>query len=245
MLHLESSCGGRSKLLKGESSICTLPTLHAIITSPLCRGVLALSCSSSGDGLVYVTGASQQVVSLDPATGEVKGTFEGSKNAISCLALSPDGTSAFLGGSHLSLWDLASKEKRVKFSGHPTPAFTAAFSPDGSHIISAAESERQVAVWLAKKKKKTQPAVASLTLEDTPVQLDACSAHSSTSGFYAAAVSKKGEVYVWQCSPSTLSDEAESQTLKPLLVAKVKAAGGSKAAADSIMAVKIQSGSKG
>ena len=208
------------------------------------RGVLALSCSSSADGLIYVSGASRQIISLDPTTGEVKSSFEGSKNAISCLALSPDGSSAFLGGSNLSLWDLSSQEKKAKFTGHPTPAFTAVFSPDGTHIISAAESERQVAVWLSKKKKKTQPAVASLTLEDVPIQLDTCSTSDSSEGFHAAAVSISGEVYVWQCTPS--SDE-EGESLKPLLVAKVKAGGskGSKSSSDCIMAVQIQPGSLG
>ena len=210
------------------------------------RGVLALSCSSSaGDGLIYAAGEGQQVISLDPLTGEVKSRFEGSNKAISCLALSPDGSSAFLGGSNLSLWDLSSQEKRAKFTGHPTPAFAAVFSPDGSHIASAAESERQVAVWLAKKKKKAQAAVASLTLEDVPIQLDTCSTSDSSSAFHVAAVSKSGEVYVWQCTPSSSArgdEEGPSQTLTTQLVAKVKAAG---AKGDSIMAVKIQPGSQG
>jgi WD40 repeat protein len=210
------------------------------------RRVLALSCSSSaGDGLIYAAGEVQQVVLLDPLTGEVKSRFEGSNKAISCLALSPDGLSAFLGGSNLSLWDLSSQEKRAKFTGHPTPAFAAVFSPDGSHIASAAESERHVAVWLAKKKKKkAQAAVASLALEDVPIQLDTCSTSDSSSAFHVAAVSKSGEVYVWQCTPSSAGgdEEGPSQSLATHLVAKVKAAG---AKGDSIMAVKIQPGSQG
>lgn len=214
------------------------------------RGVLAVSCSISGDMVIYVAGSSQQVVSLDPLTGEVKSRFEGSNHAISCLALSPDGSSAFLGGSNLSLWDLSSQEKKTKFTGHPTPAFTAVFSPDGSHIVSAAVSERQVAIWLAKKKKKTQPAVASLNLEDVPTQLDSCSTSDSSPVFHVAAVSKSGEVYVWQCTPSSPGGDEEggpSLSLKSLLIAKVKVGGGkgTKAAHDSIMAVKIQPGSQG
>lgn len=217
-------------------------------------GVTAVACSSSDDSLIYATGASKQVVALDAATGEVRSTFEVSKHAVSCLALSPDHASVFLGGSSLALWNLKAEERRAKYTGHPTPAFVATFSPDGHHVVSACAGERHAAVWSidnGKKKKKTQPAAASLSLEDPPVQIDVCSpwGREENGAFHVAAVSQAGDVYLWACSGGGEEKEAEGEKLQVRLLARVRVGGtsGKKKAGggETIMAVKVDPGQTG
>lgn len=83
-----------------------------------------------------------------------------------------------------------------------TPADALAFSPDGQYAMSSSRGERHVALWKAagKVSKKTKPAVALLSLDQPPVQLDAApSAAAAGNHFSVLAVSTSGRVYVWQC----------------------------------------------
>lgn len=88
---------------------------------------------------------------------------------------------------------------------HPfqTEVRAIALAPNTQHAASAASGERHVAVWEvppAKKSKKQHPAVATVSLEDAAVALDAAAAGEGA--FHLAAVSEAGEAYVWACGPS-------------------------------------------
>ncbi|KAG1676919.1 hypothetical protein FOA52_014795 [Chlamydomonas sp. UWO 241] len=205
----------------------------------------SVSAVTYSNGVVYATGA-KSVVALDAATGEVKGSFEASKHAMSCLAISPDCETAFGGGSVLSLWDISSQERKAKFTGHPAPARAAVFSPDGGHAVSAATGERHVAVWCAaapKKAKKAQGAVASLALDDAAVSLDVCS--HGDDGFCVAAVSEAGEAYVWACS-GVGEGAVEQRLLARVRVGTAAPTKGALGGAEEgILAAKLTAGSEG
>lgn len=98
--------------------------------------------------------------------------------------------------------------------------------PSASHAVSASSSERHVAVWsTSKKAKKSQPAAASLSLEDPAVQLDACSASQEQDGFHVAAVSGAGEAYVWSCSQPAMANgtaDGAAPELRACLLARVR-----------------------
>jgi hypothetical protein len=107
-----------------------------------------------------------------------------------------------------------------------------AFAPSGRHALSAAPSERSVAVWNTSGSKKAKKlggvAVAALALEDPAVSLATAAAPgcSEDGAFYAAAVTEAGEALVWLCLP-----EGEAAVVA-VPAARVRV-GGTKAAAGS------------
>mmetsp|Transcript_3545 Transcript_3545/g.5995 ORF Transcript_3545/g.5995 Transcript_3545/m.5995 type:complete len:486 (-) Transcript_3545:1031-2488(-) len=88
-------------------------------------------------------------------------------------------------------------------SGHTVPAHAMAFSPDGSFAVSAAPSERHVAVWAcdqsaASASKKAAGASAVLSMEHPAAQLST-SRTATDAEFFAVCVSQVGEAYLWRC----------------------------------------------
>ncbi|MEW5306170.1 MAG: hypothetical protein WDW38_009035 [Sanguina aurantia] len=173
-------------------------------------GVASVACSPAG--VVYATGSSCQICTLDAETGAVSATFTASKYAVTCIAVSPVSQQLLGGGSSMQLWNVDSEERDAKFSGHPSEVRAIAFSPEGQHATSSAAGERQVAVWdvhsACKRPKRQHPAVATLSVEDPVVHLHTCASSASAaeangssggggSSFHVAAVSEAGEAYVW------------------------------------------------
>jgi len=91
------------------------------------------------------------------------------------------------------------------------PVRSIAFAPTGNHALSAAASERSIAVWNTSGSKRAKKlggvAVASLALDDPAISLCTCGGGGGGGGggddgsFYAAAVTEAGEVFVWLCTP--------------------------------------------
>lgn len=166
-------------------------------------GVTCLAFAGS-NGLLC-SGPDGQVCCLDPSSGAVKRRFRGSKHAVSGAAASPDGSKLLLGGSTLALWDLAAEARIAKFTGHTMPVRSIAFAPTGNHALSAAASERSIAVWNTSGSKRAKKlggvAVASLALDDPAISLCTCGGGGDDGSFYAAAVTEAGEVFVWLCTP--------------------------------------------
>ncbi len=214
------------------------------------------------------------VVALSASTGDVLGKFEASKHPLSCMAIArgesrgrmpqsattrwpmhsmftpADGVTAFGGGSSLALWDLSSKERRAKYTGHASPACSAAFTPDGRYAVSAADGERHVAVWSTlppKKPKKAQPAVASLSLEDPAVSIDACQreGEEEAGDFHVAAVSSSGEAYVWECRERDGAAGLATRLLARVRIGDGPTKGAAAGAEECILAVQLQPGSEG
>ncbi|WIA12087.1 hypothetical protein OEZ85_012163 [Tetradesmus obliquus] len=161
---------------------------------------LAYSASSSSSTLLS-SGRDGQVCSLEPAKGSKRGTFKGSKHAVTAAALSADGSKLILGGSSLSVWDMAAQQRTSKLTGHPLPVQVLAFAPGAGFALSAAEGERLVAVWATPskqggRKKAGAGAAASLAVEQPVVGLSTVAAEGEAPGaFFAAATTEAGEAY--------------------------------------------------
>jgi len=85
-------------------------------------GVTSLAFSSAGGGVLYSSGNDAQICELSTASGTVQAKWKAGKHALGCIAVSPDGTRLLAGSATLSLWDLASRERLAKMSGHMVSA---------------------------------------------------------------------------------------------------------------------------
>jgi WD40 repeat protein len=79
--------------------------------------------------------------------GEIR-RFEGQKNGVSGVALSPDGRYALSGGGDgtVVMWEVATGREVRRFSGHDGGVDGVAFSPDGRQALSASV-DRTVRLW--------------------------------------------------------------------------------------------------
>lgn len=170
-------------------------------------GVDCLAAGPGRRGQLFSSGRQDgQVVSLDVATGKKLGSFRGSKHGLAAAALSQDGARLLLGGSTMSLWDVESQQRAMKFTGHQLVARVVAFAPSGAFALSAGEDERLVAVWATSAarqgKKRSSGTVATLAVEQPAVALTTAAAEAEGEGcFYAAATTQAGEAYVWLLRP--------------------------------------------
>lgn len=123
-----------------------------------------------------------------------------------------------------------------------------AFAPSGRHAVSAAASERSVAVWNTSGSKKAKKlggvAVAALEIDDPAVAVCTCAAAGADAdgSFYAAAVTEAGEAFVWLCAP-----EGEAAVVAALAARVRVRAGGGKAGGggDAILAANLEAASEG
>lgn len=125
------------------------------------------------------------------------------------------------------------------------------FAPSGRHAISAAPSERSVAVWNTTGSKKAKKlggvAVASLPLDDPAASLATCPAPGAgEDAFYAAAVTDAGEAFVWLCTPE--GEAAVVATLAARVragVEKVASGTGGMHSGDAIFAADLEPSDNG
>ena len=92
-------------------------------------------------GTLYLGGAGGQLASVDVATGEVRRTFVGHKQAVSALALSPDGAWLISGDAdgELFLWDAATGDQKVQVDVMDRPVRDVVVLADGSAAITASD----------------------------------------------------------------------------------------------------------
>uniref|UniRef100_A0A383W0U0 Small-subunit processome Utp12 domain-containing protein n=1 Tax=Tetradesmus obliquus TaxID=3088 RepID=A0A383W0U0_TETOB len=207
---------------------------------------LAYSASSSSSSSTLLSsGRDGQVCSLEPAKGSKRGTFKGSKHAVTAAALSADGSKLILGGSSLSVWDMAAQQRTSKLTGHPLPVQVLAFAPGAGFALSAAEGERLVAVWATPskqggRKKAGAGAAASLAVEQPVVGLSTVAAEGEAPGaFFAAATTEAGEAYVWLITPQGDTAVASQQVAHIVLGAK-GSRGSSNASGECILAAALE-----
>ncbi|EIE18810.1 NUC189-domain-containing protein [Coccomyxa subellipsoidea C-169] len=181
---------------------------------------LAFEADAGAAGLLYSVGSNNHVCALDVASGAQVVKFKAGSHPLSCVGAAPDCQSVLVGSSSLALWNVAEQKRVAKFMGHSLPVRAIAFSPSGSHALSASEGERQVALWAlptiaATTSKKSRPSVGLLSLEEPAVQLATSAASSDSaadgaSSFQVAAVSTAGRAYVWSCSTAEEGDRVSS-----------------------------------
>ena len=109
------------------------------------------------------------VVLRDVASGRVVGRLEGHRDAVSCLAFSPDGRTLATGSYDrtVKLWDVASGRERATLTGHTNWVFAVAFAPDGKALASAGH-DKTVRIWDAATGRETATLPGPLGLGPGP-----------------------------------------------------------------------------
>ncbi|KAF6255059.1 quinon protein alcohol dehydrogenase-like superfamily [Scenedesmus sp. NREL 46B-D3] len=208
-------------------------------------GVDCLAYSAGSRSALLSSGRDGQVCSLDAAKGSKLSQFSGSKHAVTAAALSADGSKLILGGSSLSVWDMASQQHVGRLTGHPLPVQVLAFAPRARFALSAAQGERLVAVWptackQGHRKKSAAVAAASLAVEQPVVGLSTVAAKEEGTGcFYAAATTEAGEAYVWLITPQGNTAVASQQVAHIVLGAEGNR-GSANASGECILAAALE-----
>ena len=152
-------------------------------------------------------GASGEARQWAVADGRLLRSFEGHRDAIYALALSPDGKTLATGSydQKIKLWNVEQGKEIRTLSGHNGCVFALAFRPDGK-ILASASADRTVKLW----------DVASGERRDTLSQ--------SLKEVYAVAFSPDGKrlwagggdnrIRIWEVS------EAAAETTNPILESK-------------------------
>lgn len=196
-------------------------------------GLKSLVFAKSGS-IIYSTGVDGMVCALDLDSGRLLEKFRASKRAISCIAVSGDCKYLVAGVAELKLFELSSKKRLCKFTGHPDAVKALVYTDDDTHFFSSANGERHVALWHNYGSKKGAAAACSLSMEHPAVSLD-CSGELSKS-LRVLAVSEAGMAYVWHAS-----SVEELSKVKPIEVSvaleKGEASPGSKSGKSSRSAV--------
>src|SRR5207248_2846011 len=108
----------------------------------------------SPDGQFFVTGGADRSVRLwDAATGAARGPGFCQPEAVTDLAVSPDGRTILTVGQKTDppgeeqgtarFWDVASGDCLGEPLSHPGTMFAAAFSPDGRTVVTAGDDRFQ------------------------------------------------------------------------------------------------------
>lgn len=110
-----------------------------------------VALSPDGQRFACFAGANaEQVVPIqirDAATGDLLGTVRERGRAVTRVAFSPDGRRlASVGGSRITIWDLATSREVGVLAGHALNTLSLAFSPDGQRLASGG-GDRRVKVW--------------------------------------------------------------------------------------------------
>lgn len=175
-------------------------------------GVKSLAFDKSGS-IIYSAGADGMVCKLDVGSGQLLEKFRASKRSVSCIAVSGDGNCLVAASGGLRLFELSSRKRIHKFTGHPNAVKHLAYTEDDKHFISSAIGERYVAVWQSDGSKHGGAAACVLSMEYPAVSLH-CSGGFSELSLRVLAVSEAGLAYVWHASSLE-----ELSTVKPVKIA--------------------------
>ncbi|MEM9825613.1 MAG: c-type cytochrome domain-containing protein [Planctomycetota bacterium] len=95
-----------------------------------------------------VTGGRGLALLLDAGSGKVLQRFEGHRDVLYAIAISPDGARIATGGydRQILLWDRQSGENVAVLKGHNGAIYDLDFSPDGRFLVSAS-SDETAKVW--------------------------------------------------------------------------------------------------
>ena len=141
------------------------------------------------------------------ADGKLIRTFEGHKDALYSVAISPDGKTLATGSydQKVKLWELATGKELQTLSAHNGAIFDLAFRPDGK-ILASASGDRTVKLWNVATGKRvetlSQPLKEQYALSWSP------------DGKRLAAGGADNRIRVWEIS------ESAAETTNPLLIAK-------------------------
>ena len=136
----------------GEVELLSFETRAPLRTLSGHRGnVNALVFSAEGKYLFAAAGESGlfgEVRQWNVADGKLVRAFEGHRDALYSVALSPDSKTLATGGydQKIKLWNVETGEEIRTLSGHNGCVFDLAFRPDGK-ILASASADRTVKLW--------------------------------------------------------------------------------------------------
>jgi WD40 repeat protein len=136
----------------GEVDLISADTRAVVRTLTGHRGnVNAIAFSADGSQLFAASGEnalSGEVKQWKISDGSLVYTFEGHKDTIYSVAISPDEKILATGSydQKIKLWDVATGKELKTLSGHNGAVFGLAFRPDGK-ILASASGDRTVKLW--------------------------------------------------------------------------------------------------
>src|SRR5947208_3269574 len=136
----------------GEVELRSAATRAVVRTIKGHRGNVNVVTFSKGGKFLFAAGGEAgwlgEARQWDLADGNLFYVFEGHKDAIYSLAVSPDGKALATGGydQKIKLWNVETGEEIKTLSGHNGAVFGLAFRPDGK-ILASAGADRTVKLW--------------------------------------------------------------------------------------------------
>ncbi|MCO5603650.1 hypothetical protein L7F22_057801 [Adiantum nelumboides] len=173
-------------------------------------GVKSLTFTKSGSFL-YTSGADGMVCQFDTGSGQLQGKFKASKRAVSCIAISGDGKYLVAGSGDIRLFDLNSKKRLCKYTGHPDTVKALVYTGDDCYFLSSAVGERHITMWHSDGSNEGSAALCSFSMEHPAVSIDC---NGDLPGLLRVlAVSEAGVAYIWQAETVE-----ELSNLKPIKI---------------------------
>jgi WD40 repeat protein len=166
----------------------------------------------SADGKSLFTASGENVIAGEAkqwnvADGSLVRTFDGHKDILYSMALSPDGTILATGSydHKIKLWEIASGKEIKTLHGHNGAVFGLAFRPDGQ-ILASASGDRTVKLWNVAKGERVD------TLSQPTKDVNCVAFSIDGKRLYAGGLDSR--IRVWQIS------EAALETTNPILESK-------------------------
>jgi WD40 repeat protein len=111
------------------------------------------SVAWTADGQQLFTACGDKTIRLwEVSTGKQKAALDGHLGKVTCLAISPDGTTLASGGEvataggEVRLWDIQTAKEKAPFQDHIGKILAVTFSPDGKTIASGGD-DKTVRLW--------------------------------------------------------------------------------------------------
>ncbi|MBN8634797.1 MAG: protein kinase [Anaerolineae bacterium] len=133
----DAATGAEIRRLSGH----TAPIRSAVFSAD---GTRVLSGSDDGSLILWDVATGERIQTFAPDNAETTDVIEGHTQSLTSVALSADGTLALSTSRDRTalLWDVATGAVVRRLLGHTAVVRDAAFSPDGSYVLTASGSER-------------------------------------------------------------------------------------------------------
>ncbi|EFJ04995.1 hypothetical protein SELMODRAFT_431903 [Selaginella moellendorffii] len=152
-------------------------------------------CFAKNQGSLFSAGIDGIVCELEVASGKILSTLQCSKSSITSISSSPDASLLLVAANELRLFDMRTRKRLRKFTGHASSVNVTVFTEDGRYVLSAAVGERNIAVWDTNEVGKE--AKVTLAMEHPAVALDSWGFEKDCTERKILAVSETGEAYIW------------------------------------------------
>jgi len=195
----------------GQVELRDATDLHLLRTLGGSKGnVNAVVFSSNSTQLFAAAGQPAlggEVRQWDIADGKIIQVFQGHKDALYALALSPDGAIMATGGydQKIKLWDVATGKEIKTLSGHNGCVYQLAFRPDGK-ILASASADRTVKLWDVASAERRE------TFSQSLKEVRTVAFSSDGKRLYAGGADSR--IRVWEIS------ETAAETTNPILQSK-------------------------